>query len=251
MLMTALSHFHQDISRANDLRRHASTVSGGMLADDIRRAAWMVAVGASDAYFCDAYADIVSRALRAKDIEPTVTIPDRLSNLRIPVVAVIRQATGGWRWRMAARELMEDESVLSLDRIRQLFNHFFRKGHKIVNQDTIGAWLTHRDARIRCFGIAAAAYRGMNPAGQANARRVALTRFEERFAELFERRHDCIHNCDRPKVSVQRIHDGQVSKAIEDVDFLVHRVQEALLSEFPTYLQGLGFCGATRNQVLR
>ena len=62
----------------------------------------MMAVGASDAYFCDAYADLIARTLQAKQLQPTVTIPDRLSKLKVPVIAVIRQAEGGWRWRMAA-----------------------------------------------------------------------------------------------------------------------------------------------------
>jgi len=251
MLTTASRHFDQDMARACALRQHAHTIAADPLGSDVRRAAWMMAVAAADAYFCDAYADVISRSLRAKGLEPSVPIPDRLARLKVPVVAVIRPASGGWRWRMAARELIEEESVLSLEKVRQLFGHFFRDGHKIVNQDTIATWLTHPSARVRCFGITATEYRAMTLHQQAGARKGALEQFETRFEAIFQRRHDCIHNCDRPKVALQPISDGQASKAIEDVGFLVNRVNDELLSQFPVYLEGLGFSVATRNQVLQ
>jgi hypothetical protein len=84
----------------------------------------MMAVGASDAYFCDAYGDLLARALRAKSIQPGVQIPDRLNNLKVPVITVLSGTHEGWRWRMAARELIEKENVLALKKIRELFNHF-------------------------------------------------------------------------------------------------------------------------------
>ena len=60
---------------------------------------------------------------------------------------------------MAARELIEKENVLSLDKIRTLFNHFFRDGHKILNADTVETLITHGAAKSRMFGITATAYR--------------------------------------------------------------------------------------------
>jgi hypothetical protein len=137
MLRTAKNHFTEDIGRARDIVTHARTLPPEIVQDDILRAAWMMSVGACDAYFSDAYADLISRALRAKDLEPGIGIPDRLNNLKVPVTAILRQTHGGWRWRMAARELMEDQNVLSLEKVRALFNHFFRANHKLLNQDTI------------------------------------------------------------------------------------------------------------------
>jgi hypothetical protein len=251
ILNTPLNHFNSDIARARALRQHASTIVDASLKDDVLRASWMMAVGACDAYFCDAYADIVSRALRAKALEPRVSIPGRLANLKIPAIAFIRLASGGWRWRMAARELMEEESVLSIDKVRQMFNQFFRDGHKIITQESIATWLTHRSAKCRCFGTTGTEYRRKIPAEQTAARKRALTRFQDRFGTIFQRRHDCIHNCDRPRVAPQRIGDNQVSKAIEDIEFLVQRVNEALVAEFPDYLQRLGFSAGTKSQVLQ
>ena len=36
-----------------------------------------MAVGACDAYFADAYADLISRAIRAKELQTAIDIPDR------------------------------------------------------------------------------------------------------------------------------------------------------------------------------
>ena len=79
--------------------------------------------------------------------------------------------------------------------------------------------------------------------------RAALKRFQEYFKGLFQRRHDCIHNCDRPKIALQQIRDSEVKKRIDDVAFLAGRSHEALCNEFPIYLRDLGFNGVTRNRV--
>lgn len=249
MLNTPINHFNQDIDRARALNVHAQQQPPGLLKDDILRLVWMMGVGACDAYFSDAYADLVSRALRAKDLQPTVNIPDRLNNLKVPVIAVIRGNSGGWRWRMAARELIENENVLSLEKVKTLFNHFCRKGHKVINQDTIESWILHRHSKVRFFGITPTVYRASNPVDKAATRKAAVEKLGERFEEIFQRRHDCIHNCDRPRVALQRISHTAVAKVIDDIEFLVQRCHEAFLAEFPVYLQSLGFSGATRNQV--
>ncbi len=249
ILDTAKRHFDDDMQRARALLDHAPTIRQVTLHGDVLRASWMMGVGACDAFFSDAYADIITRALRAMEIEPSVSIPDRLNNLKVPVIAVLRQARGGWRWRMAARELIEDENVLSLGKIRQLFNLFFRTGHKLLNQDTMESWILDRRARSRLFGMTPTQYRAQNTAGKALARKDALQHFEFHFKEIFQRRHDCIHNCDRPKVALQHISHPAVEKTLQDIEFLVIRCHEALLDEFPQYLQGLGFNAVTRNSV--
>lgn len=249
MLATALAHFTNDIARATALCTHATQQPNGVLRDDILRSSWMMAVGASDAYFCDAYADLVARTLQAKQLQPAVQIPDRLSNLKVPVIAVIRQAQGGWWWRMAARELIEDQSVLSIQEIKKLFNHFFHKTRKLLNAITLEPWIVHADARMRRFGITATQYRALPAADKAAARDDAITHFEDYYEAIFQRRHDCIHNCDRPKNALQRITNTKVAKIIADVDFLVRRCHAALLAEFPHYLTTLGFSAVTRNQV--
>lgn len=246
VLVTAKGHFDRDIERANDLLTHARALDAGEVRNDILRLVWMMAVGASDAYFSDAYADLVARTLKAKDIQPAVNLPDRLNNLKVPVIAVIRDSPS-WRWRMAARELIEDENVLSIEKIRKLFNHFFRNNHKLFNESSIEAWILHKDAKQRHFGINKTAYRAL--AQKSPARKSALEHFSTRLDSLFQRRHDCIHNCDRPKVALQAITDSSAEKALQDIGFLVTRCHDALTAEFPEYLRALGFNGVTRNRV--
>ncbi len=249
MLDTAKAHFAEDLQRARKLQAHALGISVGNLRGDILRAAWMMGVGACDAYFSDAYADLIARTLRAKDLEKAIDLPDRLNNLKIPVIAVIRQANGGWRWRMAARELIEDENVLALDKIKTLFNQFFRNRHKLLTIETIEGWILHRNAKSRLFGMTSTAFRALSNQQKNAARKDALDKFNELFGEIFQRRHDCIHNCDRPKTALQQISAVAVKKRLEDVEFLVCRAHDALTAEFPIYLRTLGFSAVTLNSV--
>lgn len=249
MLETARSHFQEDIQRARALQTHAGAMPTGVLSDDLLRSAWMMAVGACDAYYSDAYADLVSRALRAKELEPKIEIPDKLNNLKVPAIAVLRHASGGWRWRMAARELIEDENVLSLEKIRELFNQFLPNGKKLINQESIGDWITHRHAKSRLFGISGTCYRALRPQDRGKARKEALKQFKAHYKAIFQRRHDCIHNCDRPKIAPQKITSTEVDKRIQDIEFLVDRSHEALVAEFSGYLSRVGFSGATRGRV--
>lgn len=251
ILLTARKHFEDDIKRATSLRKCTKVQTDVGLTDDILRASWMMAVGAADAYFCDAYGDLISRTLRAIELQPEITIPDRLMKLRIPVVAVVQGGQDGWRWRMASRELIEDESVLSLNKIRELFGQFFSsRSKRVLRHDTIKPWLMHQDARVRCFGITPAKYRNLSQKRQKQARSEAMKKFEGRFEMIFQHRHDCIHNCDRPKVKPQPIAAETVRKIAEDIQFLVTRMHETLREEFPTYLKHLGFSGVTRNRVI-
>jgi len=210
----------------------------------------MYGVGAADAFFCDVYADLVSRTLRAKQLAPGVVIPDRLNNLRVPAITVIRPGHDGWRWRMAARELIEKESVLSISEIGSLLNCFCRDGHKVFAENRVGGWIVHGDAKMRCFGITPTEYRALRGGAIRPAREAALKHLKKRFQIIFQRRNDCIHNCDRPKVAVQRISGAAVEKALEDLEFLAARIHEALVNEFPEFLQGLGFAALVRARVL-
>jgi hypothetical protein len=60
---------------------------------------------------------------------------------------------------------------------------------------------------------------------------------KDRYGEIFQRRNDCIHNCDRPKVSPQALtRAGTVLNVIQDVAFLVTRCNEHINSEFRHFL---------------
>jgi hypothetical protein len=50
---------------------------------------------------------------------------------------------------------------------------------------------------------------------------------EEHFRGIFQRRHDCVHNCDRPRVKPQSLRNsGLVLLVVEGVEFLVRRCDE-------------------------
>jgi hypothetical protein len=210
------------------------------------RSGWMFAVGALDAYFCDAYTDIVAATIISKSRHPAVILPDFFYDIKFPIRAILEPYTNNvnWRWRMAARKMMERENVLSLETIQRLFNKFFRSGQKFF-RDVLPGWIVHPDARRRVFGISAARFRALPPNRIGQALADAQNRLEERFAEIFQRRHDCIHNCDRPRVRPQPLTVAEVvSRAIEDVDFLVLRCDEHINLEFRQFLLGTG-CPAT------
>ncbi len=58
---------------------------------------------------------------------------------------------------------------------------------------------------------------------------------------IIQRRHDCIHNCDRPKMAPQPlVKGGTVIKVIEDVEFLVNRCDDHINVEFREFLR---LCG--------
>ena len=123
ILQTPKTHFDQDIQRAKDILAHMNGLPAGQLKNEISRLAWMTAVGALDAYFCDAYGDLIARTLRAKQHEPMINMQNRLENLMVPAVILIRRnQNDGWRWRMVAREIIEKDNVLSILKIKDLFN---------------------------------------------------------------------------------------------------------------------------------
>jgi hypothetical protein len=254
--VTALRHFNEDINRARALLAHAETLASdtpeqALLRSDILRSAWMFAIGALDAYFCDAYTDLVAAAIIAKSRQAAVELPDSFLNIKFPVRAILEEydKNENWRWRMAARDLMERENVLSFETIRKLFNKFCRNRHKFF-QELVERWLDHPDARARLFGTTKSKYQKMTDKEKDQARKDAAAQMEDRFTDLFRRRHDCIHNCDRPRRRIQDLSvSGHVLKVIQDVEFLVNRCDEHITTEFREFLLGCKCTPATCSGV--
>jgi hypothetical protein len=248
ILGTAKLHFDEDITRAKALLNLAHGLPDGSVKNDVFRSAWMIGVGASDAFFCDAYADLVSRTLRAKEFQSSGKIPDRLGNLSVPAAAVLN-ASSSWRWRMAARGIIEKQSVLSLDEVKKFLNLFCREGQKLLQAETIEVWIVHPGSKQRNFGISRAAYNALPAGSKSSAKKAALKKFSSQMQGVFQRRHDCIHNCDRPKIAIQAISADVTEKAILDVEFLVNRCTDHLQVEYPKYLKHNNYNGHTRNRV--
>lgn len=255
MPSTALQHFQEDLARARAIVGHAdplpcASTPERLLRSDLLRSAWMFTVGALDAYFCDAYTDLIAATASSKTRQPTISLPEWVYEVEFPLRAILEKYDNeNWRWRMAARKMMERKSFHGLAKIQEFFNKFFRKGHKLFG-DQFDAWMSRQDAKIRLFGTTSAEYLAMTKSEQGQARATAKKQFEERFGTIFQRRHDCIHNCDRPRMSPQPLSKGgTVLKVNQDVEFLVHRCDEHFHSEFPEFLRGAGCSQATISQT--
>ena len=91
----------------------------------------MFAVGALDAYYCDAYTDLVASTASSKSRQPGIDLPEWVYEIKVPIRAILEEYDNpNWRWRMAARKMMERENVLSLSMVQTLFNKFFRNGQR-------------------------------------------------------------------------------------------------------------------------
>ena len=251
MPATALQHFDEDIARARAILALADPLpqtssAEQLLRSDLMRSSWMFAVGAMDAYFCDAYTDLVAATASSKSRQPAIALPEWAYDIKIPIRAVLEEYDyANWRWRMAARRMMERENVISLSAIQTLFNKFFRKGHRLF-RDLLDAWISRPDSTIRLFGVSRADYLAMNDSDKHRAREAAMDQFEDRYRAIFQRRHDCVHNCDRPRMSPQPLPTGgTVLKIIQDIEYLVHRCDEQIHSEFREFLAGVGCSAAT------
>jgi hypothetical protein len=207
----------------------------------------MFAIGSLDAYFCDAYTDIIAATLASKSRQPAITLPEFFYDIRLPVRAVLEvYVHANWRWRMAARKMMERENVLSVQTVQELFNKFFREERRFFKPLVLDAWICHADAKVRLFGIRGADFAALSNPDKETARQEARKKMEGRFRDLIQRRHDCIHNCDRPRVSTQPLStSGTVLKVIQDVEFLVLRCDEHINAEFRFFLQAMGCSAAT------
>jgi hypothetical protein len=254
---TPKAHFDLDIKRATSL----VTVAGGLPSvtadeqlthDDVLRSAWMFAVGAMDAYFCDAYVSLLARTLRAKDLQPAVVLPPFLHKIRIPIGSILEHyaARPNWRWRMAAREMMARDTVLSLAKVQKLFKPFFRDNQKLLG-NVIDDWITRPRATAHLFGITAANYAAVSSGRpKTKARKAAQTAMTRRLGQLIQRRHDCIHNCDRPQNVPQPIgNSGSVRNVIRDITFFVDNCNSHIDIEFGLFPDRIGCNAVTKNAL--
>jgi hypothetical protein len=108
-------------------------------------------------------------------------------------------------------------------------------------RDRLADWIVHPDARKRLFGITRVAFNALAADQRAQAIEDSQEQMKERYRDLFQRRHDCIRNCDRPRLSPQALHlGGTVLKVIQGTVFLVHRCDEHITAEFREFLLGRG-----------
>ncbi len=259
MPITPKRHFDEDIARAKAIAVHAKTLLSTtpfeeLLRDDLLRSAWMFAVGAMDAYFCDAYAHFLATTLQAKSLQPTVVLPAFINKIKIPIGSILSPYANrpNWRWRMAAKAMMERDNVLDLEKVTKLFNPFFPDGqNKKLFAEVLDVWIQLPGATAHLFGITGTVFAAvLNGHAKDQARKDAAKYFTKRISSIIQRRHDCIHNCDRPKTSPQPVGSaGSVQNVIRDVRFTVERCDAHFDSEYAAFLTRIGCTSVTRNQL--
>lgn len=256
MPSTAKKHFDEDIGRARALVEQAHLLPdthppSKLLKEDVLRSGIMFGVGAVDAYFCDAYADIVAKILRAKTSQNDILLPPAIENTVLPVSAFFHPASDreNWKWRMAARGIVEKDNVLSLSKIQQLFNPFFRKGHKVFDPPMIDKLIVSHNAPSRVTGMTRTEYRQKGDRALHSARKSIKSKIKDRYTKIFQRRHDCIHNCDRPKLSMQSVSYTRAEKVVTDLNLLVSLIDPHIESEFNQLLDDIGCSAVTKNSV--
>jgi hypothetical protein len=199
----------------------------------------------------DAYTDIVAATIIARSRHDALVLPECFHDSRFPVRAIREPYANNihWRWRRAARKRRERENVLRLATIQTLFNKFFHNGQKFF-RDLLPGWIVHPHGHRRLFGISAVRFNALPPNLRGQAVAGAQTRLEERFREIFQRRHDCIYNCDRPRVKPQPLTAADVvRRVLDDIEFLVRRCDEHINLEFRQFLVGTGCPAAVIGQI--
>ena len=219
MPYTARKHFDEDIARA--LAIHAEARAAANRSDvalDLARSAIVMAVGALDAYLCDAFIDLVARTLKhARDLN--VAVP-AYGSLAMPVGPLFGayQQRANWGLRMSARALMEKDNMLRVSRIKDAVNPGLTSGHKLW-EDVIVDYITldrKRLTRIRSWE-----YHNLTGSRKSKARKAAAKQLLKRVGKIVQRRHDIVHNCDRPRSVPQRLTVAAAKSMVADVhDFV-------------------------------
>jgi hypothetical protein len=221
MPSTPRKHFDDDINRAwamHDLAR-ATANEDIPRSDDIGRVSVAFGVGAMDAYFCDAFVDTLTRCLRSCR-QNSHGPPGGYGKLELPIGPLMNDypTRSNWGLRMATRALMERDNLLQLSRLRDLFNPALPSSHKLwvdLAPDFVGL------NRKRLTGIRKADYVALTGKAKGEGPKKVSASVLGRMGEIVQRRHDIVHNCDRPKTAKQRLTLGQAKAMLADVhDFV-------------------------------
>ena len=219
--MTYRIHFNEDVHRAALLVEMAKAIEETWSAEsdptvtrvfhDIRLAGVALSVGAMDAYFCDAYIDCITSVLGACQAGTWKgDLPGPYATARLPageILSVTRKPQSRWNVRMAATKLIERESMLSLDRVKQEFNAILPESQQQWGALVPPLLLT---GSKRLTGpVDFNQYASLSGKDQASATKEAISTFKKRIADIVQLRHDWIHNCGRPKRVITELTHGQ------------------------------------------
>lgn len=223
MPTTARKHFDEDIKRAEDLLAGAKALpaASAALAEDQFRGAVVMAVGAMDAYLCDAYVDCLSRALKACKTTPGTKLPSDYAKELLPAGPLMNGVytkRANWALRVAARRRMDRENMLQVGRVKDMLNPVLPNGQKLW-MDVIDKYIALN--RKRLTGINQAELAAVPANKRTDAQKKAVAALLRRIGSIVQRRHDIAHNCDRPKVALQIIDEPRTKKMLADIKSFV------------------------------
>lgn len=233
MPTTFRTHFNDDINRAENILALSRVMENAgepeRLYKDLRWSSVALAVGALDAYLCDAYVDCLTAVLRAYTQEQWVgALPATYSRQMLPAGEILkstRQHRPLWRVRMAARKVMEKDNMLSLSRLEDCFNGIL-PNHKKLWLDFVPVLAAHNLARLTKHVESDLAVL----AGDAlvQAKKQIAEAVKTRLGTTIQIRHDWIHNCGRPKNAIQDLTHGQAKARIRDIRLFIEDLDNHL-----------------------
>jgi hypothetical protein len=226
MPTTPKNHFDDDIARAFALHARANALQTAgdatQLPKDIRGAAVALAVGAMDAYFCDKFVDCLTKALQSYSANTWIgPFPSSFRQQLLPAGEVLdasRAHRPKWGVRMAAKAVMERDNMYSLARLDDVFNGILPVGHKlwlgIVPQ--LAALGRRRFTTHLTADLAA-----LNGKPLQDAQKAVVGSVKKRIGITVQFRHNWIHNCARPKGTIENYTGGEAKAAMNEIKSLV------------------------------
>jgi hypothetical protein len=228
MPTTFRTHFDEDIGRSDAIFQKAVQMTAAgeprRLCVDLWSSAVALAVGALDAYFCDAYVDCLSAVLRAyAENRWGGRLPSDYAKQMLPAGEILnatRQHRTLWSVRMAARKVMEKDNMLSLARLEACFNGILPANQKLWPA-LIPQLLSHNRKRLTSFNAAEFAAIPNGGAKQKAEKRVVAA-VKARIGRIIQFRHDWIHNCGRPKNAIVDLTYQRAKARIRDIRVFIH-----------------------------
>lgn len=219
-------HFDEDIVRAKGVLSLAKDLedsgSDGRLHQDTRWSAVAMAVGAMDAYFCDAYVDCLTSVLRAYTTGYwNGDLPSVYAKRELPAGVVLSSSQKDrplWAIRMAARKIMERDNMLAISRIEDQFNGILPQSQKIWTS-LVEELVSYNYKRFT--GTTESEISKLSGKALGDAKRKAISTLKKRIGDTIQKRHDWVHNCGRPKTAIMTLNHHQAAARIREIDALV------------------------------
>lgn len=226
-------HFNQDIARAEAMlaKSDAMLANGepSLLCADTRCSSVALAVGALDAYLCDAFVDCLASVLQSYVAGNWIgALPSAYANQMLPageVLSTTRPNRPNWSIRMSARSIMEKDNMLSLSKLEDCFNGILPPNQKLWAH-FYPRLLAYNRKRLTLHD--AAGFAAVLPKDRTKEEKKVIYAVKRRLGRIIQFRHDWIHNCGRPKNAILEMTSGQARANIRDVKTFVTELDDHL-----------------------